>query len=285
LNETVILAAARGLYYAATMLLFGDLAFSMLLRAKLPVIVSPTNMMMRWSALTVALTAACVWLVMAAIQMAAAFDTRAVIQTATATLFGQLFLVRMMALMALALALAFAAKRGTKPAMLLAGIALILPAATSHAAASSPAGFAIFGATLDALHLATAGFWIGGLAVLAHLFRRKEANILLALSLFSDWAMIAVLLLVMAGLINGASILLGGSNEGSGGTPSTLYLAVLGTKLALVSAMLTLAATNRFRLMPRGRDAAIARNAALELALGVIVVLLAGALGQLQPTL
>jgi len=283
LNETVILGAARGLYYAATMLLFGDLAFSMLLRAKLPVIVSPTNMMMRWSALTVALTAACVWLVMAAIQMAAAFDTRAVIQTATATLFGQLFLVRMMALMALALA--FAAKRGTKPAMLLAGIALILPAATSHAAASSPAGFAIFGATLDALHLATAGFWIGGLAVLAHLFRRKEANILLALSLFSDWAMIAVLLLVMAGLINGASILLGGSNEGSGGTPSTLYLAVLGTKLALVSAMLTLAATNRFRLMPRGRDAAIARNAALELALGVIVVLLAGALGQLQPTL
>jgi putative copper export protein len=283
LNETVILAAARGFYYAATMLLFGDLAFNTLLRAKLPVIVSPINMTTRWSALAVALIAACVWLVMAAIQMAAAFDTRAVIQTATATLFGQLFLVRMMALMALALA--FAAKRGTKPAMLLAGIALILPAATSHAAASSPAGFAIFGATLDALHLATAGFWIGGLAVLAHLFRRKEANILLALSLFSDWAMIAVLLLVMAGLINGASILLGGSNEGSGGTPSTLYLAVLGTKLALVSAMLTLAATNRFRLMPRGRDAAIARNAALELALGVIVVLLAGALGQLQPTL
>ena len=278
MNETVILAAARGLYYAATMLLFGDLAFSMLLRAKLPVIVSPTNIMMRWSALTVALTAACVWLVMAAIQMAAAFDTRAVIQTATATLFGQLFLVRMMALMALALA--FAAKRGTKPAMLLAGIALILPAATSHAAASSPAGFAIFGATLDALHLATAGFWIGGLAVLAHLFRRKEANILLALSLFSDWAMIAVLLLVMTGLINGASIILGDK-----GAPSTLYLTVLGAKLALVTAMLTLAATNRFRWMPRGRDAVIARNAALELALGVIVVLLAGALGQLQPTL
>jgi putative copper export protein len=201
-----------------------------------------------------------------------------VVQTVTATLFGQLFLARMIALTALALA--FTAKRGTKPAMLLAGIALILPAATSHAAASSPAGFAIFGATLDALHLVTAGFWIGGLAVLAHLFRRREPNILLALSLFSDWAMIAVLLLVMTGLINGASIILGDK-----GAPSTLYLAVLGAKLALVTAMLTLAATNRFRLMPRGRDAAIARNAALELALGVIVVLLAGALGQLQPTL
>jgi copper transport protein len=278
LNETVMLAAARGLYYAATMLLFGDLAFNMLLRAKLPVIVPPTNMTVRWSALAVALTAACVWLVMAAMQMAAALDTQAVIQTATATLFGQMFLVRMMALTGLALA--FAAKRGTRPAMPLAAIALILPAATSHAAAASPAGFVIIGATLDALHLATAGFWIGGLAVLAHLFRRKEPNILLALSLFSDWAMIAVLLLVMTGLINGASIILGDK-----GAPSTLYLTVLGAKLALVTAMLTLAATNRFRWMPRGRDAVIARNAALELALGVIVVLLAGALGQLQPTL
>ena len=62
----------------------------------------------------------------------------------------------------------------------------------------------------DAVHLLTAGFWIGGLAVLVVLFRRKEPNILLALSLFSDWAMIAVLLLVMTGLINAASIILGG---------------------------------------------------------------------------
>jgi putative copper export protein len=164
--------------------------------------------------------------------------------------------------------------------IVLAAIALALPAATSHAAAASPAGFAILGATLDAAHLLTAGFWIGGLAVLVALFRRREPNILLALSLFSDWAIIAVLLLVMTGLINGASIILGDE-----GAPSALYLAVLGTKLALVAAMLMLAATNRFRLMPKGRDRTIARNAALELALGFIVVLLAGALGQLQPTL
>src|SRR6185436_15657521 len=112
------------------------------------------------------------------------------------------------------------------PGILLAAIALALPAATSHAAAASPAGFTVFGATLDAVHLSTAGFWIGGLAVLAILFRRKEPNILLALSLFSDWAMIAVLLLVMTGLINGASILLGDA-----GAPSLVYLTVLGIKL------------------------------------------------------
>ena len=58
-----------------------------------------------------------------------------------------------------------------------------------------------------------------------------------------------------------------------------------GAKLALVAVMLGLAAVNRFRLMPRGDDRTIARNAALELGLGIIVLLLAGALGQLPPTL
>ena len=59
--------------------------------------------------------------------------------------------------------------------------------------------------------------------------------------------MVAVLLLVMTGLINAASILLGH------GTPAPLYLGVLGAKLALVAVMLALAAVNRFKLMPRAQ--------------------------------
>jgi len=123
------------------------------------------------------------------------------------------------------------------------------------------------------------------LAVLVALFRRKEPNILPALSLFSGFAIVAVLLLVMTGLINAASIILGGSNNGSGGAPAVPYLGVLGAKLALVAVMLILAAINRFKLMPRAKDASVARNAGIELGLGAIVVLLAGALGQLPPTL
>jgi putative copper resistance protein D len=103
---------------------------------------------------------------------------------------------------------------------------------------------------------------------------------LLALSLFSDWAMVAVLLLLMTGLINAASILLGQK-----GTASLLYLSVLGAKLALVAGMLGLALVNRFRLMPRGREVLITRHAAIELGLGLGAVLLAGLLGQLQPVL
>ena len=276
LDPALILAAARGLYYIAVMLLFGDLAFSLVIHARLPVIVPSQDMRLRQTALAVAAAASLAWFLVTVAGMAGTLDGPAVAQTITATLFGQLFLVRIAALAVLALML----RRGGRGAAGLALAALILPAATSHAAAASPAGLTVFGASLDALHLVTAGFWIGGLAVLLQLHRRKEPNILLALSLFSEWAMIAVLLLVMTGLINAASILLGDE-----GKPSWLYLAVLGAKLVLVALMLGLAAMNRFRLMPQGKDQLIARNAGLELGAGVIAVLLAGVLGQLQPTL
>lgn len=276
MNPSIILAGARGLYYAAALPLFGDLAFSALLHARLPVILPLRNERLRWGGLGLALLAACAWAAAATAQMADTLDMAAVKETLSATLFGQLFLARVLALLGAALALAL---RRTLPAMSLVAIALVLPAATSHAAASSPQGFAMMGASVDGLHLLTAGFWIGGLAVLLFLHRRKEPNMLLALSLFSNWAMVAVLLLVMTGLINAATILLGDKGSASG-----LYLAVLGAKLALVAGMLSLAAINRLRLMPQGRDQQIARNAAMELGAGLIVVLLAGLLGQLQPT-
>ena len=112
--------------------------------------------------------------------------------------------------MGLVMALLLLFWRRAKLMVLPAAIALALPAVTGHAALASPAGFAAIGTILDGVHLLTAGFWIGGLVVLAALFRRKEPNMLLALSLFSDWAMIAVLLLVMTGLIDAAQVLLGG---------------------------------------------------------------------------
>ncbi|HET7086265.1 MAG TPA: CopD family protein [Rhizomicrobium sp.] len=272
----VILAGARGLYYCAAMTLFGELAFSLLLRVKLPVILPQRNRVLRWSALALAFAASLAWLAAASAEMAGIWNLEALAQTVTATLFGQMLAGRMVALMGLALALGL--RHGTKAAVSLAAIALVLPAATSHAAAS--AGFAILGAALDAAHLLTAGFWLGGLAALALLFRHKEPNILLALSLFSEVAMVAVLLLVMTGLIDAASILLGDKSAAS-----FTYLAVLGVKLALVAVMLVLAAINRFRLMPQSREGTIARNASAELGLGIIVVLLAGVLGQLPPTL
>jgi putative copper resistance protein D len=263
----VILIAARGLYFGAA------------LRMRLPVIAPLLLTRLRWMLLGLALLSSGAWLVLAAAQMAGtapdAMLTRKVLES---TLFGQVFAARLLLLLIAAVLLAGGS--GARWIALVSGVALALPAITSHAAASSPANFTAIGATLDAAHLLAGGVWIGGLLALGALFRRKEANILLALSLFSEIAMVAVLLLVMTGLINAASIILGDK-----GAPSPLYLVVLGCKLVLVLAMLGLAGANRFRLLPRGNTAAIARNAAIEMGMGLIVVFLAGALGQLQPTL
>jgi putative copper resistance protein D len=275
----VILITVRGLYFAAAMLLFGEAVFRAALRMRLPMIAPLPLISLRWALLGLALLCSGTWLMLAAAQMAGtAPDAMLTLKVLQGALFGQVFAARLMLLLILAVLLACGS--GARWIALMSGLALALPAITSHAAASSPANFTAIGATLDAAHLLAGGVWIGGLLVLAGLFRRKEANIVEALSLFSEIAMIAVLLLAMTGLINAASIILGDK-----GAASALYLTVLGCKLALVLAMLGLAIANRFRLLPRGNTAAIARNAAIELGLGLIVVLLAGALGQLQPTL
>lgn len=275
-----MIAMARGVYFAATLLLFGLSAFAFLLRARLPMILPLRDAPLRWVLLLTALVSGSAWLGLAAAAMADAMDSQAVMITATDTVFGQLFLARMAALLGLALLLLLRGHgRGRSALMVvLSAVALVLPATTSHAAAASPAGFAAIGAVTDAVHLLTAGFWIGGLALLLLLFRRGEPNMILALSLFSDWGMAAVLLLVMTGLINSASILLGQQ-----GSPSPLYLGTLGAKLALVAGMIGLALVNRFRLMPQGRQARIARHTAMELGAGLTAALLAGLLGQLQP--
>jgi putative copper resistance protein D len=275
-----MVALARGVYFAASLLLFGLSAFAFLIRARLPMILPPRDAPLRWGLLLIALISGCAWLGLAAAAMADAMDGQAVMTTATDTVFGQFFLGRMAALLGIALLL-LPRRQGQARSVLmvlLSAAALVLPAATSHAAAASPAGFAAIGAVTDAVHLLTAGFWLGGLGLLLLFFRRREPNMILALSLFSDWGMAAVLLLVMTGLINSASILLGQQ-----GSPSPIYLAVLGSKLVLVAGMIGLALVNRFRLMPQGREARIARHTAIELSAGLAVALLAGLLGQLQP--
>ncbi len=268
-GHSVTLILARGIYFAAAMLLFGGAVFRALLRSRLKMDVAGP---LRRSMTAIALVSGCAWLMLAAAGMAGALNAPAVTQTLTGTLFGQVYVLRLAALLGLLLA------PDGWIAAALAGLVLALPAITGHAAGSSPAGFIAIGATLDAVHLLAAGLWIGGLAVL--LAVRKRPQFIAALALFSDFAMVAVLLLVMTGLINAVSILLGDQ-----GTAAPFYLGVLGAKLVLVLVMLGLAGINRFRLLPGSAAGTIARNAAIELALGAAVILLAGWLGQLQPTL
>lgn len=266
------------MYDLAAMTLFGVATFNIILRAKLPVIQPVRLKPLRQLMIGLVAISACAWFVMAAAQMAGAITPQIMVQAAKETLFGRLFLARIVLL--ILLGLTHALSRNERLLASLAGLLIILPSFTSHVALSSPAGFSAVGASVDSLHVLAGAFWIGGLCVLMALYRRDDANILLALSLFSDWSMLVVLLLIMSGLINLASVLLG-----TPGRISWYYLLVLAAKLALVLLMLALAAANRFRLMPKLRMKAISRNVGREIAAGILVVLLAGWLAQLQPTL
>lgn len=282
-----LFAGVRGLHLASLMLLFGSALLLRRFEARVPELAMQSGGLRRtrWACAVLALLSGPLWLGLATAQMAN--DLHAMIDPATLwltlrdTLFGQMLAVRMAVMILVAVTVQFRLEMLTA---LLAGIALALVSVTSHAAAASPAGFAAFGIAGDVLHLLCGGFWLGGLIVLASILaQRAEAPRLhQALSLFADWAMIAVALLALTGLMNAATIILGGE-------PARLYLGVLGAKLVLVLAMVGLALTNHFRLLPRLANpalrAAFKGNVAWEFGLGLAVVLLAGLLGLLPPTL
>jgi putative copper resistance protein D len=159
-------------------------------------------------------------------------------------------------------------------------------AATSHAIA---AGSALLPrATVYAVHLIASAVWLGGLvpfAVALHGARGAEpAGVAAAsrtASRFSMLALVAVAALVITGIVNAVMAI--GSLRGL----LTAYSALLGLKLALFAMMLGL--VNRAVLVPRMRDDArvamplLVRNAVLELALGIAVVLVAVRLGASPP--
>jgi putative copper resistance protein D len=288
-----LFAGVRALHLASIMILFGSALLLDRLRRLVPELAIESRGLRhtRLAAMVLALLSAPLWLALAAAQMAGA--NSAMTDSATLglivrdTLFGQMLAARLLLLFALAGALAM---RREGAAALLSALALVSISVTSHASAASPGGFSALGIAGDWLHLLCAGFWLGGLVVLAAIMilRPEATRLHRAVSLFADWAMIAVALLAMTGLLNAATIVLGGE-----GHAARLYLGVLGAKLVLVLAMVMLALANHFRLLPRLADPEIADpgtrailkgNIAWELGLGLTAVALAALLGMLPPT-
>ena len=283
------LAFVRGLNEASLMVLFGSACLLALLTVKVPELAMESGPLVfgrRIAALS-ALVSAPLWMALTAAQMAgtpaAATDTETLWQVATATLFGQMFIARLV----LGAGLIAAVWLGRKRLVAwLSGLSLVLVAVTSHTAQASPGGFGLIGTASDGLHLLTGGYWIGSLTVLAALLTEWPAapRLKLAVSVFAEWGMIAVALLVMTGMINGAMVLLGTS-----GHDSPTYLAVLGAKLVLVAAMIGLALVNQFRLLPRLDEKFAAlrlkTHTGWELGLGLIVVALAMILTVMMPTI
>jgi copper resistance protein D len=271
---TALVAIIRWFHEISLMLLFGGAALLAMLRLTLP-----WNSF-RKSAVCVALLSAILWMILAAAEMGGALNL-AVLRLALAdSLFGILFQARIVLLVLLLLALL---RQGREIwVAIFSGTALVLISVTSHAAEASPANLTAFGTVSDGLHFLTGGFWIGGLAVLTAMYAQRHVDFPRAVAVFAEWGMIAVAILILTGLLNAATILLGGP-----GHDSPLYLSLLGAKLVLVAAMVRLALINHYRLLPglaKGTGLALNRNIRMEFAAGLVVVALAVLLSVLQPT-
>jgi putative copper resistance protein D len=269
---TALLVFVRLLHEASLMALFGSAALLALLGAKIPELAWESRFLMlsRRAAALAALLTAPAWLALAASGTARGLS-------------GPFLLPRFLLLLALPVAV----WRGRmRPTAILCGLLLCLIAIASHTAEASPFGFRIIGATSDGLHLLTGGYWIGGLCVLASLLAQRAAAPRLgaAISLFAEWGMIAVALLVMTGMINASMVLLG-----TPGHDAPAYLLVLGVKLLLVTAMIGLALVNQYHLLPAlgqgGNTVRMRKHVVWELGLGIVVIGLAMSLAVLPPTI
>ena len=182
---------------------------------------------------------------------------------------------------------------------LVAVLALLVAASlawTGHAAmGTGTAGFAR--EANQTLHILAGGLWVGGLVPLAWLLRQARQSkskqlpwIEVArdvLPRFSRMGYAAVGLILATGCANTA--LLVGRPQG---LVATLYGRVLLLKIALFAAMVMLAAVNRYRLMPRLRQArgdaaaaTLARSVVCEQLLGFAVVGVVSQLGTMMPAI
>ena len=284
------LAAARAIHLASLMSIFGASVYGLLLRrADLG---EPSIQAMRillLTAATLALASGILWFCLIAGQMSGSWLNSADLSTlelaGSSTRFGQIFVARVAGLIGLWF-MCLSTRVSARAVAILAGLLLASLGPVSHAAAMN-GDIAFAGAANDALHLLSAGFWLGGLMVLVLLIPqhwRDPAALLGPLKIFSVWGTLVVALLVATGLINAFSIV-----PFSPMSLHTSYFGLLSVKVGLALVMIALAALNRWRFAPRlrsGGDEALRSLTAsirAEIVVGIIVVAIASCLGLTSP--
>ena len=219
----------------------------------------------------------------------------------TGTSIGTAWIVRMAAL---AVALGLVLFSPVRPIALLtsattAGAAALVSLAWTGHGAMDEGSTGVVHLSADALHLLAAGIWIGALlALMLLVFRRRELvdrdHLILshrALAGFSLVGTITVAVIIVSGLVN-SWLLVGPANLLN--LAESLYGQLLIAKLALFAAMIALAATNRFRLVPafeaslagadhRAASRALRRSLAIETGCALAILALVAWLGMLEP--
>jgi len=251
------------------------------------------------AALGVSLVAALGWLAFVTVNMsglpfADAFAPSIVAVVLEETLFGRVWMLRLALGVALCAWLVVRRRSSSAPGrgerrawLVLVGVYVATLALTGHAVAAEGAE-RVLRVAADALHLLAAGAWLGalpGLAFAAAAARRSATAAAVdaaarATQRFSMVGVVCVGTLVATGFVNAWYLV--GSRLALIGTPYGQWLLA---KLALFAAMVAIAAHNRQQLSPRIRAGdraalgSLARNARIELGLGVAIVAIVGHLG------
>ncbi|MEN2748019.1 copper homeostasis membrane protein CopD [Sphingomonas sp. T9W2] len=195
---------------------------------------------------------------------------------------GIAFLVRSAALLAMLVALLVPQPRFT-PVAMLAAVASATLAWNGHGAMEEGIAGRLH-LIADIVHLLAAGAWIGALAVFVTLAVRRSPQAAGALAGFAGMGMAIVAAIVLTGIVNAAMLV---GIDGITRLGTCLYGQLLLAKLALFALMLALAAANRFVLTPRltanGDLRALRISLSVEFAAGVLIVLLIGWAGTLEP--
>jgi putative copper export protein/mono/diheme cytochrome c family protein len=314
------LAAARAVHFAAMMMLEGAIVFRFLiadpiLRATDGAEQHALRRLMAWTVwlgLLVGVVSGAAWLILLAAKIsnlapAQALSQGAVWTVLTRTRFGETWQVRSILAVLLFVSM-FALNLGTASSERWRGaISIVLVASLVGAlawaghGAATPDAIGDVQLTGDVLHLVAAGIWIGGLLPLtAVLVIAHRAGDVRSISIaaeatrrFSVLGVVSVLTLLVSGIIN--TYVLAGSIPALVGTP---YGRLLLIKIGLFIAMVLIAVINRQSLTPRLASAAagepsmaqgtlthLVRNSLTELALGLAILAVVGALGILIPGL
>jgi putative copper resistance protein D len=286
------LALCRFAHFLAAMLAFGMSAYLWAYAPeRLRLALSPIIRRLTLIASILALITAIAWLALESASMAdewsAAVDPGQIGAVLTDTAFGHMWALHL-ALAATLVAVVAVGPRARWAATAVASGALLASLGlVGHAAMQTGAEGALHRAN-HAVHLMTAGAWIGGLVPFAMCLRVYERydlrqDAVRAMAGFSFWGQFIVAAVVLTGIVNIAL-----TSHRAPIPPTTPYRALLVAKLIIVTIMILLALFNRFVLTPRLKASANAlttlrATSAAEVALGCVVIALVSVFALLDP--
>jgi putative copper resistance protein D len=258
---------------------------------RLRLALSPAIRRLALIASTVALITAVAWLALESASMAddwsAAIDPGAIGAVLTDTAFGHAWAAHLILAAALVAVVAFGPRARWAATSLVSAALLASLGLVGHAAMQTGAE-GVLHRMNHAVHLVTAGAWIGGLVPFAMCLRAYERDDLRkdamrAMAGFSFWGQFIVAAIVLTGAVNIAL-----TSHHAPIPPTTPYRALLVAKLVIVAIMISLALFNRFVLAPRLKANATAlatlrATSVAEIALGCVVIALVSVFALLDP--